>query len=164
MKKYQMIEPEDLYTMIFEAQALDDLIVFPGFTPTGRTNSYQIGLSPRQRVVVPFNSYFSYQDHYMLCALRFERFFRCDQVFWDLRSKDFDQKADPKQYKAYPCYRMYYETVYSCQDDMFDFLMELAYHRRANDVLEEDHANYELSLLPTFYDTPKKAEKRTYTY
>lgn len=47
---------------------------------------------------------------------------------------------------------------------MFDFLMELAYSRRAADLFEGDHANYEMSLLPTFYDTPKKAEKRTYTY
>jgi len=47
---------------------------------------------------------------------------------------------------------------------MFDFLMELAYTRRANDTFEGDHANYELSALPTFYDTPKAAEKRTYTY
>lgn len=42
-----MFEPEDMYTVVFEGWALDDLITFPGFTPTGRTNSYQIGLSPR---------------------------------------------------------------------------------------------------------------------
>jgi hypothetical protein len=42
--------------------------------------------------------------------------------------------------------------------------MELAYSRRANDLFEEDHASHEISLLPTFYDTPKKAEKKTYTY
>jgi len=40
----------------------------------------------------------------------------------------------------------------------------LAYTRRANDTFEGDHANYELTALPTFYDTPKAAEKRTYTY
>lgn len=47
---------------------------------------------------------------------------------------------------------------------MFDFLMELAYIRRANDTFEGDHSSHEISILPTFYDTPKAGEKKTYTY
>lgn len=101
----------------------------------------------------------------MLCGLRFERWFRCDLVYHDLRTTKFDQvKNQKKNYKTYPCYREYYEAQYACQDDMFDFLMELAYIRRANDTFEGDHSSHEISILPTFYDTPKAAEKRSYTY
>lgn len=105
--------------------ALDDLISFPGFTPTGRTNCFQIGLSPRQRTVVPTQTFYQMQvfllpiifnwkpsrlitdshthqaslilltviywkDYYMLCGLRFERWFRCDLVYHDLRTTKFD--------------------------------------------------------------------------
>ncbi|EAS07366.4 hypothetical protein TTHERM_00568030 (macronuclear) [Tetrahymena thermophila SB210] len=164
LKKYQMFEPEDMYTVVFEGWALDDLITFPGFTPTGRTNSYQIGLSPRQRTVVPTQTFYQMQDYYMLCGLRFERWFRCDLVYHDQRHTKFDQVKNQKNYKTYPCYREYYEAQYACQDDMFDFLMELAYARRAADNFESDFASHELTTLPTFYDTPKAAERKTYTY
>ncbi len=39
---------------------------------------------------------------------------------------------------------------------MFDFLMELAYARKANDTFEGDHANHETIIQPTYHDTPKK--------
>jgi len=47
---------------------------------------------------------------------------------------------------------------------MFDFLMELAYVKRANDTFDEEHANHEMKLIPTIYDTPKEAERKTLTY
>jgi hypothetical protein len=42
--------------------------------------------------------------------------------------------------------------------------MELAFAKRANDTFETDWANYETSLLPTFYDTAKKDERKSYSY
>ncbi len=72
--------------------------------------------------------------------------------------------ADRKNAKTYPCYKEFYETSYACQDDLFDFLMEIAYAKRAANFHEGDHFNIELKMFPTVFDTPKKAERRTYTY
>ncbi len=55
---------------------------------------------------------------------------------YDLRDKKFDYVKDQKNYKAYPCYRQFYEATYACDDTMFDFLLELAYAKRANDTFE----------------------------
>ena len=41
------MEPEDLYTVVFEPWALEDLETFRGYTPTGRTNAFQHGLGPK---------------------------------------------------------------------------------------------------------------------
>jgi hypothetical protein len=61
----------------------------------------------------------------------------------------------------------------ACDDGMFEFLMELACKleyiiilvaRRANDTWESDHSNMELRMLPTVYDSPKRADRNTLTY
>ena len=44
------MEPEDLYTVVFEPWALEDLEDFVGYTATGRTNSFQVGLGPKESV------------------------------------------------------------------------------------------------------------------
>ncbi len=46
-REYQIMEPEDLYTVVFEPWALEDLETFRGYTPTGRTNAFQHGLGPK---------------------------------------------------------------------------------------------------------------------
>jgi hypothetical protein len=39
--KYSIIEPEDMYTMVYEAWALEDSIFpFVGMSPTGRTQAF----------------------------------------------------------------------------------------------------------------------------
>jgi len=54
------------------------------------------------------------KDYFMLCGLRFERWFRCDLVYHDLRHTKFDHVKNQKNYKTYPCYREYYEAQYAC--------------------------------------------------
>jgi hypothetical protein len=41
-KNYHIVEPEDLYTMVFEHYAIDDIAPFLGYTPTGRTVKIRI--------------------------------------------------------------------------------------------------------------------------
>ena len=36
-RRYHVVEPEDLYTMVFEHWALEDVTQVLGYTPTGRT-------------------------------------------------------------------------------------------------------------------------------
>jgi hypothetical protein len=42
--------------------------------------------------------------------------------------------------------------------------MEIAYAKRSANFHEGDYFNTELKMFPTVFDTPKKAERRTYTY
>jgi len=163
LKKYQFWEPEDIYTIMFEGWALEDIYGYDGYSPTGRTNSFQVGSGPKQRVITSVQTEAIQQDYYTLCALRFERWFRCDLVYYDERDK-YDYNADPKTYRHYPCYRHFYEAQYACTDDFFDFLMELAYAKQANDTFEEDWSNRELTAVPTVYDTPNKAGRKTKVY
>ncbi len=95
--------------------------------------------------------------------MRFERWFRCDLVFYDEKYK-YEGVTEDKKYRNYPCYRHFYEAQYACTDDFFDFLMELAYAKRANDTFEEDWSNRELTATPTVYDTPNKAGRKTKIY
>ena len=56
-KKYVIIEPEDVYTIVFEGWALDDMAEYRGSTPTGRTNCFQAGIPPHEKVNVPFATF-----------------------------------------------------------------------------------------------------------
>ena len=96
--------------------------------------------------------------------MRFDKWYRCDIVHWDERHTKYDAVRDQKNYKTYPCYREYWEANYACQDDLFDFLMELAFAKRANDYFEGDYASHEIQIFPTAYDNPKQAERKTLTY
>jgi hypothetical protein len=49
-------------------------------------------------------------------------------IFYDERHK-FDYKV--KDFKNYPCFREFYEANYACSDDLFEFMMELSYAKRA---------------------------------
>ena len=54
---------------------------FDGMTKTGATNSFQVGLGPKQQVEQTFNSFYSMPDYYIMCAMRFEKWFKCDSVY-----------------------------------------------------------------------------------
>jgi len=105
-------------------------------------------------------------DFFELCTLRFEKWSECDVRFGNLRPKIFDRNpanlTDPS--KRYPCFREFYEASYACNDDIFDFLLELNYIRKANRFSLKDVSNFELRRRPTIYDSPKGADRRTYTY
>lgn len=163
--RYEWFEPEDMYTVLMEPWAFEDedVMQWTGFSPTGRTTSFQMGLGPKQRVANTFNTFYSMPDYYMLCAMRFEKWWRCDMVFYDERDK-YDLNPNPKLSKNYPCFREYYESVYACSDDIFKYLIELAYAKRANDFFEGDISNNEITSYPTIFDNPKNAERTTYTY
>eukprot|EP01017_Pseudomicrothorax_dubius_P031369 TRINITY_DN3999_c0_g1_i4.p1 TRINITY_DN3999_c0_g1~~TRINITY_DN3999_c0_g1_i4.p1 ORF type:complete len:251 (-),score=72.47 TRINITY_DN3999_c0_g1_i4:112-864(-) len=164
-KKYVVFEPEEIYSIIFEPWAFEEFVPFTGFTPTGRTNSFQIGLGPKQRLgSVSAQTNFIRQDYYDLCALRFEKWWKCDSVYNDLREKKYDYREDQENFQSYPCYREFYETTYACMDDMFDFLMELQHAKQADDFFLEDRSNHELTLFPTKYDRPDAAKNDTLTY
>mmetsp|Transcript_23032 Transcript_23032/g.19995 ORF Transcript_23032/g.19995 Transcript_23032/m.19995 type:complete len:183 (+) Transcript_23032:174-722(+) len=163
-RRYEWLETDDVYTILFESGLQDnDWIKWDGYTPTGRTNCFQVGPGPKQRVVTTIQSGAVMQDYYNLCALRFERWHRCDLAYYDKRDQ-YDWSKDQKNYKHYPCFRHFYEAQYACTDDMFDFLQELAFVKRANQTFEEDWSNREIQAFPTIYDTPNKAGRKTYTY
>eukprot|EP01015_Nassula_variabilis_P022769 TRINITY_DN420_c0_g1_i2.p2 TRINITY_DN420_c0_g1~~TRINITY_DN420_c0_g1_i2.p2 ORF type:complete len:158 (+),score=26.54 TRINITY_DN420_c0_g1_i2:75-548(+) len=153
----------DSYQSLYEAQTYEEFTEFAGFTPTGRTTSFQHGLGPKQRIRTSAQTNVVKQDYFDLCCLRFDRYLKCDQVFYDQRGK-FDYVSDVKTYKNYPCYREFYEAQYACADDTFDYLMELVYLKRANDTFSDDHANWEISTIPSTYDTPDKTARKVKTY
>lgn len=154
-----------MYTVLMEPWTFEDedVMEWKGFSPTGRSTSYQTGLGPRQRVASTFNTFYSMPDYYMMCAMRFEKWWRCDMVYYDERDK-YDLNAKIGTSKNYPCFREFYETTYACADDIFKYLIELAYAKRANDFFEGDVSNNEITSFPTVYDTPKGPERITYTY
>lgn len=165
-KRYLYTTPEDTYTTVLEAWVFDkdDFDNWLGYSATGRTTSFQVGLGPKQRVANTFNAFYSMPDYYMLCAMRFERWWRCDMVYYDEKATKYDWAPIVNNPNRYPCYREYYEATFSCADDIFNFLLELAYVKRANDYWEGDHSNLEIKSFPTVYDTPKAAERITFTY
>lgn len=58
-----------------------------------------------------------------------------------MRHEQFDYVKDPKNFKHYPCYREFYEAQYSCIEDAFEYLLELAFARRATDTFEAEYQN-----------------------
>jgi hypothetical protein len=97
--------------------------------------------------------------------MRFEKWNRCDLKHGDKRIS-YLQKTRPRanEDEEYPCFHQFYEAQYACNDDLFDFLMELHYSKKVNDLQPEDIWNLEMKRLPTIYDTPDHANERTYTY
>lgn len=85
-------------------------------------------------------------DYYMMCAMRFEKWFKCDSVFSGDRAKFYDRNPEiafSKEMKAhhqYPCFREFYETRYACADNILKFLVELSYHKKARGFFAEDHS------------------------
>lgn len=98
------------------------------------------------------------------CALRFERWYRCDFVYNDIRDKydlNIDYNAKPKKY---PCFKHFYEANYACADDTFEFLLEVAYSKKSYDLSEGDWSNREIQAFSTVYDTVHKTDRKTYSY
>merc|ERR1711976_446626 len=140
---------------------LDEFIPFPGFTPTGRTNSFQYGKGPKERTKTSAQTNMARIDYYELCALRFDRWYRCDLMYSDLKHTQFDYK-DKKPGNKYPCYREWYEAGYTCNDDLFDFMMELHYAKMLK-VQNPYNTNAELQQHATRWDAPD-INRKTYTY
>ena len=64
--QYLFIEPEDIYTILYEGWALEDLTPFVGFNPTGRTTNFQVGQGPKQREAVSAQLNFIHADYWEL--------------------------------------------------------------------------------------------------
>ena len=60
--------------------------------------------------------------------------------------------------------RYYRNTILLKKDDVFDFLMEIAYARRTNQFFDYNHYQHEQRSWPTVYDSPKNAERIKKTY
>ena len=83
---------------------------WPGYSVTGSTTSFQVGLGPKQRVQNTFNSFYSMPDYYMMCAMRFEKWWKCDVVYGKMRTTAFDRNPkrglrDLQDHERYPCFR-----------------------------------------------------------
>ena len=72
-KKYYITEPDDAYSNVLEPWGFEDNEVFDyvGYTQTGMTSAFQVGLGPKERVQNTFNSFYSMPDYYIMCAMRF---------------------------------------------------------------------------------------------
>ena len=133
------------------------------------TTSWQVGLMPKERVECTFNSFYSMPDYYIMCAMRFEKWYKCDMVYYEERSTDYDLNPDRgfrnlKNHEYYPCYKEYYESLYACADNILKYLVELSYAKRAHDFYQEDTSWVEIRAYPTVFDSPSDPERITYTY
>ena len=79
----------------------------------------------------------------MACALKFEKWFRCDSIYGKDRTYLYDR--NPKKTEGdfnfddnYPCFREWAEINYACADNVMKYLLELAYTKRAQNFLMED--------------------------
>jgi hypothetical protein len=170
-KKYYIAEPDDSYSCIIEPWAFEDNEVFDynGYSRTGVSNSFQVGLSAKERVENTFNSFYSMPDYYIMCAMRFEKWFKCDSVYYEDRSTSYDRNPDRglknlKLHEFYPCYKDWYEATYSCADNILKYLVELAYAKRSHDFYQADTSSVEIRSFPTVFDSPNEPERVTYTY
>jgi len=144
---------------------MDEFIHFPGFTPTGRTNSFRYSKGPKDRVKTSAQTQMSHIDYYELCALRFEKWYKCDLKYGELKHHQFDyteKTKDGLKANAYPCFREWYEAGYTCNDDLFDFMMELHY-AKMNKRFDPADSHHELMHSPKKWDNPDE-NKKTYTY
>lgn len=87
----------------------------------------------------------------------------------DEREKNFDRNpkvglTNLKQHEHYPCFREYYQTRYACADNIFHFLTELSYYKKARGFFREDVSNNEIRSFPTTFDSPADPESVTLTY
>ncbi len=108
-------------------------------------------------------------DYYIMCAMRFEKWFKCDSVYYEDRSTAYDRNPDRglknlKLHEFYPCYKDWYEATYSCADNILKYLVELAYAKRSHDFYQEDTSSVEIRSFPTVFDSPNEPERLTYTY
>ena len=100
-----------MYTLVYEPYNFDDddVMEWQGYSRTGATTSFQTGLGPKQRIETTFNSFYSMPDYYMMCAMRFEKWWRCDMVHSRDRSSKYDRNPDHglklKPDQHYPCFR-----------------------------------------------------------
>ncbi len=97
----------------------------------------------------------------MMCAMRFEKWWKCDQVYGEDRDTLYDRNPEKgfknlKDEERYPCFREFYEANYACADNILQFLVELGYKKKANDFWHGETTNRELTTFPTIYDSPNE--------
>ena len=85
-------------------------------------------------------------DYYIMCSMRFEKWFSCDSVYHKDRSTDYDRNPERgfknlKPHEFYPCYKEWYEATYACSDQILRYLTELAYSKRAHDFWRANHSS-----------------------
>ena len=98
------------------------------------------------------------EDYYVLCAYKFDKWFKCDMTYYNQKIEFAKKKED------YPCLDHYYEAQFACADDTFEFMLELAYYRKMNNMNYEKFENDELYTFATYYDTPEPHSRIKYTY
>ena len=81
-----------------------------GYSLTGVTTNFQVGLGPKQKFETTFNSFYSMPDYYIMCAMRFEKWFKCDSVYGDERITNYDRNptrglSNLRDEDHYPCFR-----------------------------------------------------------
>ena len=106
-------------------------------------------------------------DYYELCALRFEKWYMCDLTYNDLQHKQFSynnkhKNGNEKLGNQYPCYKEWYEAGYTCNDDLFDFMMELHYAKILKGQNPYNTAA-EFNYSAKRWDAPDM-NRKTYTY
>ncbi len=98
-------------------------------------------------------------DTFELCGMRFDKWYHCDIQY------SHEKKAELyKNHEEYPCFQHFYEAQYSCSDQLFDFMLELAYARRQNQTNLYEKYNRDLTTIPTIYDTPDVNNRIKLTY
>ena len=93
-----------------------------------------------------------------MCAYKFDKWFRCDSVHRD-KKEEYARRRE-----QYPCLPHLYEAEFSCADNVFEFLLELAYYRQLNGISYEKFLNNELFAHATVYDNPDPQTRIKYTY
>lgn len=103
-------------------------MTWPGYSPTGSTRSYQVSVGAKEVEETTFNTFYQQPDYYMACALRFEKWFKCDSIYGKDRTTLYDR--NPKKYAGdfqfddnYPCFREWAEINYACADNVLKYLL-----------------------------------------
>ena len=66
--------------------------------------------------------------------------------------------------KEYPCYKIFYEMQFACSDHMMDYLMELATHRKVNNINRDDLINSDMQNFAMIFDAEDQANRIKKTY
>lgn len=159
-KKYTLVTPAEYSTHIYHFPAIFNTAVdYMGLTKTGRTNSFNFVKGAHKAEKTTKMGNYSKQDYYELCAYRFDRWDDCDMRF---SGEDKIQMAE--RHEEYPCFDMFYEAQHACNDQLFDFMMELSVSRREKGVRIRETFNRELFSKPTIWDAKDDNDRIKMTY
>ena len=159
-KKYILVTPTEMSKYIWHFPAIfDSSIDYAGYTKTGRTNSFETTKAAYKKEKTTKMGNYSKQDWYELCAYRFDRWDNCDMKF---STEDKIELSD--KHIDYPCFDMFYEAQYACNDQIFDFMMELSVSRRQKGIDIRKTFNKELFTRPTIWDAEDDNNRIKLTY